>query len=233
MGRSGNFHVCVVYNVPLLLPLSSGTGRIFHSPCPTALERAPHAQTPAQPTPDAAPPGRPVRAWPGHLHAPRTLGSATPSSPLSYSNFSPHPDCSVRSMACSSRDRDREENRGRTHLVPAVLVRDVLLQTLLPTEQLRALLTLEQLVTYGISHSELIQPAGAAETRTPRPVPAASRDSPCERTCLLRLLLFWKTLLQVPHWYTRRCSPSCRTSFRRMPCRLERIRLLLRAMLLL
>lgn len=27
-----------------------------------------------------------------------------------------------------------------------------------------------------------------------------SRDSPCERTCLLRLLLFWKTLLQVLHW---------------------------------
>lgn len=57
-------------------------------------------------------------------------------------------------------------------------------------------------------------------------------DSPCERTCLLRLLLFWKILLQRLHWYTRRCSPSCRTSFRRMPGRPERMRLLLRVMVL-
>lgn len=69
--------------------------------------------------------------------------------------------------------------------------------------------------------------------RGPRGGRGGGRDSPCERTCLLRLLLFWKTLLQILHWYTRLCSPSCRTTFRRMPCRLERIRLLLRVMVLL
>lgn len=26
------------------------------------------------------------------------------------------------------------------------------------------------------------------------------RSSPCERTCRLRLLLFWNTLLQMLHW---------------------------------
>lgn len=55
------------------------------------------------------------------------------------------------------------------------------------------------------------------------------RDLPCERTWRLRLLLFWKVLLQRLHWYTRRCSPSL-TSFRRMPWRLDRIRLRLRVM---
>lgn len=55
------------------------------------------------------------------------------------------------------------------------------------------------------------------------------RDLPWERTWRLRLLLFWKVLLQRLHWYTRRCSPSL-TSFRRMPWRLDRIRLRLRVM---
>lgn len=179
------------------LPLGLGTVT-FHSCRPGAQEKALTQQRRC-----------PRRLPPPCQRPARHRGRRAVSCPL------PAPVAAAPPLACGS------------HLVPAVLVGNVLLQTLLAAEQLRTLLALEQLVAWEAGrgrtqHRRGSRGRGAGAGR--------GRDSPCERTCLLRLLLFWKTLLQTLHWCTRRWSPSCR-SFRRTPWRPDSTRLLLRARL--
>lgn len=83
---------------------------------------------------------------PGAQEGPHTRQHQCPRRPpatLSAPGLPPWPPGSL----LSPRPARRDCSARAAHLVPAVLVGDVLLQTLLAAEQLRTLLTLEQLVT--------------------------------------------------------------------------------------